>query len=196
MRILIINGHPYDKSFSRALAERYAKGARAGGHEVALVHLGELKFDPVLRFGYSKRMKIEADLKPQPDLVKWCEHLVIVTPVWWLSRSSLLQGYFERVFTPGVAYAHKKRLLPFLNFIPVRLLNGRSARVIYTQDGPQWLYGIFLRDSFWVALKYGVLRYCGFSPVRRTCLAGVSEASEKKREKWLRLVERLGRRGK
>jgi len=196
MRILIINGHPYEKSFSRALAERYVKGARAAGHEVKLVHLGELKFDSVLRFGYNKRMKVEVDLKPQPDLVKWCQHFVIVTPVWWLARTSLLQGYFERVLMPGVAYAHKKRLWPFFNFIPVRLLKGRSARVIYTQDGYQWLYRSLLRDSFWVALKYGVLRYCGFSPVRRTCLAGVSEASENKREQWLRLVERLGRRGK
>src|SRR3989344_5165408 len=100
-KILIINGHPDDQSFNHALAESYAKGARAAGHEVKLVHLGELTFDPVLRFGYRKHMRLEDDLEPQQGLVKWCDHLVIFTPIWWLSKTSLLQGYFERVFTPG-----------------------------------------------------------------------------------------------
>jgi putative NADPH-quinone reductase len=193
MRILIINGHPYAKSFNHALAERYAQGARAGGHEVKLVHLSELKFDPVLRFGYSKRMTVEKDLKPQQDWITWCEHFVVVTPVWWLARPSLLQGYFERVLTPGFAYNHHKGLF---SFYPIRRLKGRSARVIYTQDGPKWIYSLVLRGAFWVALKRGVLWYCGFSPVKRICLRDVSASSDKKRERWLRLVERLGRRGK
>lgn len=161
--ILIINGHPYDRSLNHALAEAYARGARAGGHDVRLVHLSELDFDPILRYGYHRHMPVESDLAPQQGHITWCNHLVIVTPVWWMARPSLLQGYLERVFMPGFAYKYRDSGL--LQFVPQQLLRGRSARVIYTQGGPKWAIFLLLRDSFWLSLKRGVLMFVGFRPV-------------------------------
>lgn len=192
-KILIINGHPYKKSLNHALAQRYAKGARAGGHDVRVVHLHELSFDPVLRYGYHEHMEMEPDLASQQDHVAWCEHFVIVTPVWWMARPSLLQGYLERVFTPEFAYRYRESGL--FKFVPQRLLKGRSARVIYTQGGPQWALFLLLRDSFWLALKRGVLMFSGMSPVRRTCFSRADHANAAKRAQWLAKVEALGRRG-
>jgi len=51
-KILIINGHPDKKSFCFALAESYKKGADFSGAECKLIHLIDLKFNPILIYGY------------------------------------------------------------------------------------------------------------------------------------------------
>ena len=52
--ILIINGHPDKESFCFALAESYKKGANKSGANVKLVYLIDLKFNPILTYGYRK----------------------------------------------------------------------------------------------------------------------------------------------
>ena len=54
--ILIINGHPNKDSFNFALANAYKEGALKTGAQVAIIHIGELSFNPNLQYGYTKRM--------------------------------------------------------------------------------------------------------------------------------------------
>lgn len=191
-RILIIDGHPRADSLSHRLAEAYAKGARESGHEVLLVHLRELAFDPIMRWRYRDNI-LEPDLVKQQENMRWCEHLVVVTPVNWMSTPSLLKGFFDRIITPGFAFKyHKGSLLP----IPERLLKGRSARVIYTQGGPLYLTSTVGFDAFFKGLKYGTIAFCGFWPVRRTVFARADQADEMKKQRWLDKAYRLGLRGK
>jgi len=190
MKILIINGHPYDKSFSHALADSYFDGAKKGGHEVKLVNLGELKFDPVLRYGYAKRMEIEADWADQQDLIKWCEHLVVVMPIWWGGMPSLLKGYFDRILTPGFAYKWKSSLRWD------KLLKGRSARVIYTQGSPQWVTLLVFHDAYWSVIKKSILAFTGFKPVKRIIISRPDKLSEEYRKKWFTKIYNLGFKAK
>lgn len=81
-RILIINGHPNKNSFCFALAESYKKGADASESECKLVHLINLKFNPILTFGYRLISELEPDLlKLQKDILQ-ADHLVFVYPTW------------------------------------------------------------------------------------------------------------------
>lgn len=189
MRILIIDGHPYAESFSNALANSYAKGAQEKGHEVELVHLRDLNFDPILHYGYQKKMELEDDLKRQQELLKWCEHLVVVTPIWWMNVPALLKGYFDRVLLPGFAFSFKNKKL-----IPDKFLKGRSARLIYTQNTPRWISTFFFLDSIWRLFKFGVLGFVGFGPVRRTVFARILSSSEERKKTWLRQVYKLGKK--
>jgi putative NADPH-quinone reductase len=192
-KILILNGHPYEKSFVHALADAYYRGALAAGHDVVLVHLRDLQFDPILRSGYSEVTPLEPDLVKQQELLTWCEHLVVVTPLWWMSFSALLKGYFDRILLPRFAYKYHK---PILGVIPnwSKLLTGRSARVIYTQGSPRWISRTFLLDCVWRGWKWGVIGFCGFKPLRR-CEFCVTGASDAKRARMIEKVEKLGRRG-
>ena len=52
--ILIINAHPDKESFCFALAESYKIGASKDNPNVKLIHLIDLKFNPILIFGYRK----------------------------------------------------------------------------------------------------------------------------------------------
>lgn len=188
-KILILNGHPYDKSLCAALAQKYQEGAENGGFDIKLVNINELKFNPILEGGYTEPMALEPDLEEQQELIKWCDHLVIVTPNWWYGPPALLKGYFDRVLLPGFAFKYGT------NGPPTASLKGRSARVIYTQCAPFILSLLFMKDSFWTTFKTGILGFCGFSPIKRTVFDSVAQADQKKIQKWLDKVYKLGLAG-
>jgi len=72
MKILLINGHPDKESYNHALAISSKKGAMNSGAEVQEINIGELTFNPNLKFGYRKRTELEPDLAklaPLSDLI-------------------------------------------------------------------------------------------------------------------------------
>lgn len=189
--ILVINAHPREGSLSDALADAYVRGTKDITCKVKYVKLRDLNFDPILRTTYRKN-ELEPDLKTMQEKISWCNHLVIVTPVWWLGMPALLKGFIDRIITPGFAFKYAKgSFLPF----PKRLLKGRSCRVIYTQGGPRWISWTIAFDSFWKSLKYGTLVFCGFGPVRRTYFSSISSPSEKKCKKCVNKAYLLGKKG-
>lgn len=80
--ILIINAHPDKESFCFALAERYKVGAYQSGAVVKIVHLIDLKFNPILTYGYRKISPLEPDLVQIQQDILWANHLVFVYPNW------------------------------------------------------------------------------------------------------------------
>ena len=56
MKILLINGHPDDESYVSNLFREYLENINTDKHEIRTLELGKMKFDPVLRYGYRKRM--------------------------------------------------------------------------------------------------------------------------------------------
>lgn len=189
-KILIINAHPYGESFCNALAEKYCQGATDGGFEVKMSNLRDLKFDPILHGGYRVPTELEDDLKEQQELIKWSDHLVIVTPLWWAGMPALLKGFFDRTFLPGFGFKYSET-----SPMPKKLLEGRSSTVIYTQGAPTFFSYLIVKDSFWNALKIGVLNFCGFSPVKRIVIGSMSNLTEEKREKWLEKIYTKGKIG-
>lgn len=181
-RILIIVGHPSKTSFNSALAERYADSARDAGALVRLLHLGDLDFDPVLREGYSQQL--EPDLEEAQRHIEWCEHLVVVTPLWWGTVPALLKGFFDRAFLPNWAFKYEGKM-------PVKLLTGRSAQAICTMDSPNWWYRWVQRKSLERTLGTATLRFVGFK-TRFRILPSVRESSDKLRARWLEEMAALG----
>lgn len=190
MKILVLDAHPYDESYCSSLAQKYAEGAKNGGHEVKIISLRNLKFDPILHYGYSKPMELEPDLANQQELLLWCDHLVIVTPLWWSSPPALLKGYIDRVFLPSFAFKYVEG-----KPLPEKLLTGKSARVIYTQSAPFLYSFLAYGDAFWKLMKKGFLEFCGFKPVKRIVFDLIDKSKIKKRQTWLNKVYQLGLKG-
>ena len=191
MRILVLNAHPDEGSLCDAVAAAYTRGAQEGGHEARLVALRGLQFDLVLRGGYHSTKPLEPDVGEQQGLIRWCEHLVIVSPNWWWSAPALLKGYIDRVFLPGFAMRYRARF-PYV----VPLLKGRSARVLYTQNSPRLAGWLFRGDLFWRWISGAVLRHCGLRPVRRRALYRAKDSTPEVKAKFLESVRQLGRLGK
>ena len=106
--ILVILGHPDTDSFCGALCKAYIDSAKKHGSEVRQLHLGELKFDPVLWKGYNKIQELEPDLVNAQELIQWSNHIVFVYPNWWGAMPALMKGFFDRVFLPGFAFKYRE----------------------------------------------------------------------------------------
>jgi len=184
--ILIINGHPDSLSFCAALSEAYKKGALTTSATIKEINIRDLKFKINLEHGYRKRTDLEPCLiQAQKDIFE-ADHLVIIHPVWWGSVPAIMKGFFDRILLPGF----------FFKKIPnstkwEKLLNNKSARIIYTLDTPRYLWWLAGRPSY-VALKYITLGYCGVKPIKGTPIGIVRLSTENQRTKWLKKVEKLG----
>jgi NAD(P)H dehydrogenase (quinone) len=189
-RILIILGHPARErqSFCEVLARAYEKAAKEAGHEVQLLSIARLSFDPILHEGYQGNQSIEADIAGAQEKIRWAEHLVIVYPLWVHMVPALLKGFLERTFTLGFAYALKSR-----NPLDRGLLKGKSARLIQTMGMPSILYRFFFRAHGAKALK-SVLGFCGIYPVDMTYF-GTIEGGDRQRRNYIEKAQALGRAG-
>ena len=86
---------------------RVVETLRARGHQVDDLDLYAEKFDPVLS---PKQMRSYVDTKLNTrevetyvERLRAAEALVLVFPVWFDGLPAIMQGYFQRVFLPGVA---------------------------------------------------------------------------------------------
>jgi NAD(P)H dehydrogenase (quinone) len=189
-KILIIDGHPNETSFCHALAGAYAKGAQIAGFDVQMLSLRNLKFDLNLQQGYRQIQELEPDLIKAQNLIKWCEHLVIIYPVWWGTMPALLKGFLDRCWLPGFAFKYHDQD-PFWD----RLLTGRSARIIVTSDAPV-LYNFIVNFNAPVrVMKNMILGFCGFKPIKTTSIGSVKNLDKKKLGDVLGQVEQLGHLG-
>ena len=185
-RVAVIVGHPAADSWCGALADSYAAAARAGGHEVRMVHLAQLDFDPSLHEGYRQIQALEPDLLAAQATVAWAEHLVIAYPIWWGSVPALLKGFLDRILLPGFAFKYR----PGKAF-PEQLLRGRSAQLLVSMDTPPWYFRWVYRMPGIVQLKKTTLEFCGIAPVKVAAFGPLIASSSAQRASWLVKAARL-----
>ena len=185
MRIYLLLGHPDGQSFCSGIADAYEEAARAAGHEVRRHNLGEMRFDPVLRRGYNQIQTIEPDLGRAQEAIAWCEHWVLVYPIWWGSVPALLKGFFDRAMVPGFAF-HYHDTDPMWD----AMLKGRTGQVITTSDGPNIWTLVAYRNSDLGTVKNATLQFCGINPVTALRMGGMRTSTPEKRAKFLERVRR------
>lgn len=185
-KILIILGHPARKrkSYCEALALAYKEKALHAGHLVELVKIADLSFDPILHEGYKEEQAVEPDIAAARDKMHWAEHWVIVYPLWQFGMPALLKGFFERTLVKGFAY-------DFTAERSVRLLNGKTARVIQSMGMPSFFYRWYYFEHGEKALK-DVLALCGIK-CRRTYCGLAESCADKERNRQLAQVGKLGK---
>ncbi|MFZ0605679.1 MAG: NAD(P)H-dependent oxidoreductase [Roseiarcus sp.] len=107
MRILVVFAHPLESSFVSALHGRVVEILRAGRHIVDDLDLYAEKFDPVMsREGLLHYVDTNTNTREVEGYVqrlRAVDGLVLVFPVWFDGLPAIMQGYFQRVFLPGVA---------------------------------------------------------------------------------------------
>ena len=185
--ILIIYGHPVKDAFSENLLKNYSDGVAARGAETRIIKLQELDFDLNLSGGDREGTEMESALKDAQADILWADHIVFIFPNWWASFPALVKGFIDRTFLPGFAFKYNKGSKGW-----VKLLKGKSARIIITMDDTVWRYKFIYGSPGLNAIKRGVLQYCGIKPVRSTLIGPIKHSSEKQRQQWLKKVKRLG----
>lgn len=192
-KIFILLGHPDKSGFCGEMAETYEAAARAAGHEVDRMNLGEMRFDPILHRGYRERQELEPDLLRFQELVKACDHFVVIHPVWWVGMPALLKGLFDRAWLPGSALRYMKLPSGKRSAFWHRMFRGKSARIILASGTNPWMVWL-LPGNVNAQLKWGILWFAGFSV--HTAWFGPSENIPTARKaRWLQRVRALGRAG-
>jgi len=186
-RILVINGHP-DTSAERlcaGLAEAYAQGARAAGHDIRRLDPGNLAF-PFLRTAQAF-----TEAPPHPDIMAarsdflWAEHFLFVFPLWLGGPPALLKGFMEWIGCEEFLLGQGKGRMP------EGKLGHRSARILVTMGMPSAIYRLFFRAHGVKAFDRGILRIAGIKPVRTSYIGGVGAAVNQGRH-WIATARELG----
>lgn len=189
-RILVIDGHP-DASRDRlchALADAYVTGARSSGLEIRLITVSELEF-ALLRTAkeFDQPPEDTGILRAREDLL-WCNHIVLVFPLWLGGAPSLLRGFFEQVARGSfVAETSGKGIR--------QKLKGRSARLIVTMGMPALAYSLIFHEHGVRNVMQGILGFGGVTPIRRTLLGAVETGDTKRKQARIEAVRRLGAAG-
>jgi putative NADPH-quinone reductase len=190
LNVLIINGHPdpSPERFCAALAKAYAAGARAAGHPVREIAVGNLEFPMIRsRATFEDSAVPPAILAAQED-IRWADHVVIVHPLWLGSAPAVLKGFIEQTFRYGFALAKPGEGRGFPG-----LLVGRSARLVVTMGMPAAFFRLVFGGFGVRALERGILRLAGFGPIHHDYI-GLVEGPAAGRARWLARMEGFGRK--
>jgi NAD(P)H dehydrogenase (quinone) len=185
-RVLVLAANPKQDSFISSLAEAYASAAEKH-HEVQLLKISEMEFNIDLSSGYDEESSMEDSLKSFQASLQWCDHLVILTPIWWGSLPAKLKGLIDRTFLPGFAFQYEKG-----KSIPRKLLKGKTARIVMTMDTPQWYYSLIQGEPAIKQLKATTLEFVGFHSVRSKMIGPIISSTKESRIKWVNDVSSLG----
>ncbi len=189
-RILIIDGHPDPdrRRFCHALAEAYVEGARETGNEVRTLTVAEMEI-PLLRTAaeFATPPESAAILTAREDLL-WCNHLVLVFPLWLGGAPALLRAFLEQVGRANfMADATGKGI--------IQRLKGRSARLIVTMGMPALAYRLIFREHGVRNLMQGVIGFGGIAPIKRTLFGAIEAVSDRERRRRIELIRSLGHGG-
>jgi putative NADPH-quinone reductase len=192
-RVFLLLGHPDKSGMCGRLADAYEEGAKAGGHEIRRMDIGEMTFDPILHKGYRAMQELEPDLKKFQENVQWADHLVIIYPVWWVGMPAILKGLFDRAWLPGSAFRYIKMKSGKRTMFWHRMYRGKTARTILTSGTSPWLVRV-LPGNVNAQLRWGILWFAGFS-VRSLWLGPSENRPEPVCSAWCAKVYQLGVRG-
>lgn len=187
-KVLVINANPKPSSLCKAIAEQYAKVA-VKQHQVKTLDIGTLDFQMSLDLGYNEKTNLEPDLLEFQQLIKWSEHIVIVTPVWWGSVPAKFKGIIDRTFLPGFAFKYVKG-----KAIPKKLLQGRTSELLITLDTPPFWYKYIKGNIIYKHLKSAILDFSGIKNRSSTYFGPVLHSSLKQRNNWLNKVTVLAQK--
>jgi putative NADPH-quinone reductase len=191
-RVLIIDGHPdpAPQRYVHALAAAYAKEAMSVGHEVRTVIVANLTF-PALRTKseYESIATCETVARIQDDLA-WCDHLVVVFPLWLGSMPALFKGLLEQVLRPRFVLEMPD------HGVTKKRLRSKSVRVIVTMGMPALAYRWYYRAHSLKCLKRNVLSFCGMGPIRSSVIGMVGVASTEHHIRWLERIGQYARKAR
>jgi putative NADPH-quinone reductase len=188
-KIMIVVGHSERTTFCEALGRAYAKGAAEAGHVARLFVLAEMDFDPILRHGYRKEQPLEPDLRAAYEALAWCDHLVIVFPLWCGDMPAILKGFIERILQPDlIARQGSEHAMNW------HIFSNKTARIVMTMAMPVSIYRWFYRGHALKLLTRNILHFIGIKPVRHTLYGMVATSKPEQRERWLDEMRNLGQR--
>jgi NAD(P)H dehydrogenase (quinone) len=158
-RVFVLLGHPNLDTYNGYLADRITTALDEAGHDVRRLNAGDLTFDPVLHQGYRAIQPLEPDLVTFQENLTWCEHWIVIYPLWWASTPAVLRGLIDRAIFPSYAFE------PEVDGPAVTpLLGGRTGHLVTTMDAAASYIREAYRDADIAEMHVAVMAFCGITP--------------------------------
>jgi putative NADPH-quinone reductase len=186
-RIAIVQGHPDPAGthLCRALADAYADGAAAAGHEAQRIEVARLEFSWLRTKEEFEKGALPPALAPAQQAIGAADHLLIVYPLWHGTMPAILKAFFEQIFRPGFA-------LDYGRGWPKKRFGRKTARIVVTMGMPALMYRWYFGAHGLKSLERSILRFSGIHPIRESLFGMVEAAGDAKRRKWLAQMKTLG----
>ena len=113
------------------------------------------------------------------------EAVVLVFPTWWFGFPAILKGWFDRVWSPGIAYDHADDLGP----IRPRLDNLQRMLAITTLGAPWWVDRLVMRQPVKRVLGIALLKAC--APRCRFSLLSLYKSEAASADRVERFAQRI-----
>lgn len=159
MKCLVVVAHPLPDSLCRSLARLATKELEAAGHEVTVEDLYDSGFSAALteaerRSYYAVPFDASAVAGEAARLAE-ADALMLVFPTWWYGFPAILKGWFDRVWSPGIAFDHSA------DFGPIKpRLKLRHVLAITTLGSPWWIDTLVLWQPVRRILRIAILGAC------------------------------------
>ena len=188
MKCLVVVAHPLPDSLTRSLARFAVERLEAAGHEVTVEDLYGSGFGAALteaerRSYYADGFDATAVAGEAARLTE-AEALVLVFPTWWYGFPAILKGWFDRVWSPGIAFDHSS------NFGPIKpRLKLARVLAITTLGSPWWIDTLVLWQPVRRILRIAILGACARSA--RFNMLSLHSAEKPPRERVARFEQRI-----
>jgi NAD(P)H dehydrogenase (quinone) len=161
MLFQVIHCHPLEDSYNHALFRTIVAALERSGHTVTASDLAREGFDPIMtadeRRSYYQGDYACAAVSSYVEIVRRVDGVILCFPHWWFSMPAQLKGYFDRVWGPGVAFAHDLqggRIKPLLAHIKV-------FGVVTSYGSPWWITRLIAGDPGRKVLMRALKPMCG-----------------------------------
>lgn len=157
MSVHLVLCHPLADSLNAHLAQHIEATLAARQCPVDRLDLYAHDFAPALtaqeRRDYYDPIARKSDVADLQKRLGAAEHLILVFPTWWFAVPAMLKGWFERVWSPGIAFDQGTPIRPRLNRL-------KSILVVTTLGSPWWFDLLIARRPVRRSLKMGVFEAC------------------------------------
>ena len=151
--------HPVRDSFVGSLFDRVTRTLTESGVEVRVIDLYAEQFEPAMTLAQHRTYIdgiVPTALQAHVDSLLWADAIVLVYPTWFGTQPSILKGWFDRVWLPGVAFETSTgsgRLKP-------KLQNIRSIIVVTSHGSGKFMNSVQGEPGKRTALR-GIRSLCG-----------------------------------
>jgi len=188
MKISVILGHPYAKSFNSAIAKAVVSKLLELGHEVFFHNLYEEKFDAIIT-GNELVNDTTNDILIEQHCqeINEAEAIIIIHPNWWGQPPAILKGWVDRVLRPGVAYEFDED--DNGAGVPKGLLKAKAALVFNTSNTPEVRELEVFGDPLETIWKNCIFGFCGVKNFYRKVFRIIADSTIEQRKKWIQEVQ-------
>jgi len=182
--VIIIGYYKKDSFCHNGIKQTILKELQILGVKHIVIDLYEDGFNPSYQEENNKLL-----IQKYQRFMSRATHIVFISPVWWARCTSMLEGFFDQVLTPGFAYNFKR--LTNTYGIPLPRLKGQKITTYLTHGAPALPVLTIYLNAPKLRLLLGVFSFCfKLTNCKIRQFFSVPFCSQSKRVKYLEIVKK------